>query len=178
MYALGYLVALLPCGLLLFGVAALLAIVDARTLRGYALRILSSLLLGCTIAVVVTVTILDQMQPPQPVSIHNSGFNIWLFFYFVPAVYAAALVLMTGAIEAGIARHWRWIVGFVVAAVVPVLLAVPPHPFLDMNTEWVVQQAGFLGMLIAPAATALANSSTHRVRPIASAPVSQGAPQS
>ncbi|MGH2514969.1 MAG: hypothetical protein ACRDHP_04875 [Ktedonobacterales bacterium] len=150
-------------------------VVDIRTGRGYGLTILSSVLLACTIVIVVSVTVLTQVEQ-QPTSIHNLGPGIFLVLYFVPAIYATATTLICAAIAAGIAGHWRWIVGFFVAALVPVLLVVPPHPFLDMNTEYWVQQVGLLGMLVVPAATVLAYGITRLVHPVALAPARQLAP--
>ena len=159
---------LLPCGLVVVVCAALLAMVDVRTGRGYALGILSALLLACTIIVVVTITLLAQVQP-QPTTPHTYSVTVLLLFYFVPAIYGVLITLLGAAIVAGIAGHWRWIVGFVVAALVPVLLAVPPHPSLFMNIDYVVRQVGFLGMLVAPEATVLAYSITRLVHPVAPA---------
>jgi hypothetical protein len=157
---------LLPCGFVALGFAVLLAVVDVRTGRGYALGVLSSLLLACTIVVVVTVTIAAQLQP-QPPNIHNGSVALLLVFYFIPAVYATAVTLIGGGIVAGISGHWQWLGGFIVAALVPVLLAVPPHPFLDMNTDYVVRNVGFLGMLVAPEAAVLVYSVMRFVHPVA-----------
>lgn len=159
-----YLLSLLPCGFF-FGFAALIAVVDVRTRRGYALTIVSSLLLASTIVVVGSVIIAAQTQP-QPTNNHLGGPNSLLFFYYTAAIYASALVLFAAAIEAGIAHHWLWIVGVFISALVPVLLVVPPHPGLDMNTEYWVQQVGFLGVLVAPEATVLAYSIIRLVHPI------------
>lgn len=169
---------LLPCSLAVFVSAALLAVVDVRTGRGYALGILSALLLVCTIVVVATVTIAAQLPPPQPTNFHTYSVTIWLVFYFVPAVYATAIALIGALIVAGIAGHWRWIVGFVAAALVPVLLAVPPHPSLFMNIDYAMRQVGFLGMLLAPEAAVLAYSITRLVHPVVPVSARQAAPLS
>jgi hypothetical protein len=153
--------------------------VDVRSGRGTGLAILSSLLLACTLLVFVTLGLAAlQQQLEPPTSLHSYGVGIWLLFYFVPAAYATLATLIGAAIVAGIAGHWRWIVGFFVAVLVPVLVAVPPHPFLDMNTEYIVQQVGFLGMLVVPEATVLAYSITRLVHPVVPAPARQHAPRS
>lgn len=166
---------MLPCGALVFVFGALLAVVDVRTGRGYALGILSFLHLATTILVVVTITILAQVQP-QPTGIHNYSVTIWLVFYFVPAVYAMLVTLVGATIVAGIARRGLWIVGFVVAAVVPFLVAALPYSIWDLNTEYVVRQLGFLGVLVAPEVTILAYSITRTVHPVAPALARQPAP--
>jgi hypothetical protein len=163
---------LLDCSIAAVGFVALFMwapMVDVRTGRGYGLATLSSLLLACTIIVVTAVTIAAQAQP-QPPSIHNLGVTILLVFYFVPAVYAMVFTLIGAVIVATKARHWRWIVGFVIAVLVPLLLAVPPHSFLvPINADYVVRQIGFLGILVAPEATVLAYSITRLVHPVTSA---------
>lgn len=166
---------LLPCGFVVFAFAALLAVVDARTGPGYVFAILSSLHLGITIVVVGTVTIAAQYQP-QPTGIHNVSVTIWLFFYFIPAVYAMLVTVIGAAMVAGIARHWLWIVGFVVAAVVPFLVAALPYALFDLHTEFIVRQLGFLGVLVAPEAAVLAYSITRLVHPVAPAAARQPAP--
>jgi hypothetical protein len=168
-------VGLLSCGVVVIGFAALLAVIDVRTGRGYALGILSALHLAITIVVVVTITIAAQAQP-TPISTHNVGVSIWLVFYFVPAAYVLLAAVIGAAIVAGIAHHWLWIVGFVVAAVVPFLVAALPYDLFDLNTEYIVRQAGFLGVLVAPAATVLAYSITRLAHPVTPARARQSAP--
>ncbi len=155
----------LPCYLVIVGLGALLAVVVVRTGRGYVLGILSSLHLACTILLVVSITLLAQVQPP-PRNPHTYSVTIWLFFYFIPAVYAMLVTVIAAAIVAGRARHWRWVVGFVVAAAVPFLVAALPYSFWDLNTEYIVRQLGFLGVLVAPEAAVLAYSITRFVRPV------------
>lgn len=173
------LLGLLPCSVLVCSLAALLAVVDVRTGGGYVLCILSSLHLAITIVVVVTITVLAQVQP-RPINRHNGSVAILLFFYFAPAVYAMLVTLIGAAIVAGIAHHWRWIPGFVVAAVGPFLVAALPYSFpysfWGPNTEYIVRQLGFLGVLVAPEATILAYSITRLVHPVMPARARQLAP--
>jgi hypothetical protein len=159
------LLGLLPCGVVVLGFSVVLAVLDVRTGQGYALGILSSLHLACTILVVGTVAILAQAQP-QPISRQNGSATIWLVFYFVPSVYAILVAVVGATIVAGIAHHWLWIMGIVVAAAVPFLVAALPYAFWDLNTEYVVRQVGFLGVLVAPEATTLAYSITRFVHPV------------
>lgn len=165
---------LLPCAAVVFGLAAVIAAVDVRTGRGYALGILSSLHLVITVIVVATITIAAHQQPP-PTSGHTYSVTVLLVFYFSPAVYAMACTLIGAAIVAGLARHWLWIVGFVVAVAVPFLVAALPYSIWDLNTEFVVRQVGFLGVLVAPEATILAYSITRLVHPVAPARARQPA---
>lgn len=168
---------LLPCSLVVVGLAIVLAMADVRSGRGYALGIVSALLLACTILVVGIVTIAAQVQPP-PTNLHTYSVTILLVFYFLPAIYATIVTLLGAAIVAAKARHWRWIVGFAVAAGVPVLLAVPPHPSLILNIDYAVRQVGFLGMLVMPEATVLAYSIRRLIHPVAPAAARQAAPLS
>jgi hypothetical protein len=168
---------LLLFGIIVFGAVALLVwtpTVDIRTGSGYGLCILSSVLLACTLLVVLYTVITVQLQP-GPYSIHNISPSVVLVFYFVPAVYGAAFTLIGAAIVAGKAGHWRWIGGFVVAVLVPVVLAVPPHPSLILHIDETVRNVGLLGMLVAPEATVLAYSITRLVHPVAPAAARQAA---
>jgi hypothetical protein len=165
-------------GIVGLGLAALVAVVDIRTGRGYALGIFSSVLLATTIIVVVSFTILDQVQlmptSPRPYSLLTT----WLLFgYFILAVYATAADLIGAAIVAGKAGAWWWIAGFFVAAAVPTLVVALPYPYryLDANTGYIVQNIGFLGMLVAPEATVLAYSITRLRHPVAPASTRQPA---
>jgi hypothetical protein len=101
-----------------------------------------------------------------------------LFGYFSLAVYATAAVLIGAAIVAGKAGAWWWIAGFFVAAAVPTLVVALPYPYryLDLNTATIVQNIGFVGMLVAPEATVLAYSITRIVHPVAPARARQAAP--
>jgi hypothetical protein len=159
------------------GLAALITVVDVRTGHGYALGILSSLHLACTIIVVGSITILAQVQP-QPTAPDAYSVTGWLVFYFVPSVYVIAGALLGAAIVAGRAGHRRWIAGFFVAAAVPVLVVALPYPYryLDMHTGYIVQQVGFLGMLVVAEATVLAYSITRLRHPVARARARQLAP--
>lgn len=121
--------------------AALAVMVDVRTGRTYGLAILSSLLLACTVVVIVTVNIVAQRQAPA--SSHRLGEGVVLVLYFVPAAYAMLFVLICAAIVAGRAGHWRWIGGFLVAVLIPVLVTALPHPFLDIRTGSFVQNLWF-----------------------------------
>lgn len=169
----------LPCGLVVVGLAIVLALVDVRTGRGYALGILSALLLAATIIVVGWITFLAHVLP-QPTGPRPYSVTIWLVFYFVPAIYATAVTLIGAAIVAGKAGHWWWIAGFFVAAAVPVLVVALPFPYryLDLQTGYIYQQVGFLGMLVAPDATVLAYSITRIVHPVTPAAARQATPPS
>jgi hypothetical protein len=162
---------LLPCGVVVVVLAALLTVMDMRTGPGHALAILSTLHLATTIVVVGTVAIAAQAQP-QPISRQNGSVTIWLVFYFVPSVYAILVTVIGAAIVAGKARQWLWIVVFVGAAVVPFSVAALPYSFSfwDLTTEYIVRQVGFLGVLVAPEATVLAYSITRLVHPVTPAP--------
>lgn len=171
------LLGLLPCGIVVLGVAAALAVVDVRTGRGYALGALSSLHLACTILVVGTVAIAAQALPqPQPISGHTYSVTIWLVFYFVPSVYAILITVIGATIVAGITHNWLWIMGFFVAAAVPFLVAALPYSLWDLHTEYMVRQVGFLGVLVAPEAMVLAYSITRLAHPVAPARALQPAP--
>lgn len=151
------LLGLLPCGIAVLGLVPVLAVVDVRTGRGYGLSILSSLHLACTIVVVGLVAIAAQTQP-KPISRQNGSVTVWLVFYFVPSIYTLLVAVLGATIVAGIAHRWLWIVGFVVAVAVPFLVAALPYSLGDLNTDFVVRQIGYLGVLIAPEATILAYS--------------------
>jgi hypothetical protein len=169
---------LLPCGLVVFGLAIALAMVDVRTGRGYALGIFSALHLAITIIVVGSFIILAQVQP-QPTTLHPySETGVWLVFYFVSSVYVIAAALLGAVIVAGVAGHVRWLAGFFVAVVVPVLVVALPNPYryMDMHTGYTYQQVGFLGMLVAPEATVLAYSITRLRLRVAPARARQTAP--
>jgi hypothetical protein len=124
------LLSVLPCALILLTFAAMLAMVEVRSGRGYVLAIHSSLHLATTLLIVGCVTLLAQTQPPT--NPHTVSITILLVFYFVPAVYAMLVTVIGAAIVAGSARQWCWIVGFVVAVTAPFLAsALPyklPHP--------------------------------------------------
>jgi hypothetical protein len=152
-------------------VAFAFAVVDARTGRGFALAIFSTLHLACTIVVVGGITILAQTPPPP----RTLGVTIWLVFYFVPSAYAILIAVIGAAIVAGVARRWLWIVGFVLAAMIPFLVAAAPYSFWDPHTEYVVRQVGFLGVLILPETVVLAYSITRIRRPVMPAPARQQA---
>ena len=169
------LLGLLPCGIAVLGLVPVLAVVDVRTGRGYGFGILSSLHLACTIVVVGLVAIAAQTQP-KPISRQNGSVTVWLVFYFVPSVYAILVAMLGAMIVAGIAHRWLWIVGFVVAVAVPFLVAALPYSLGDLNTDFVVRQIGFLGVLIAPEAIILAYSITRIVHPVAPARARQPAP--
>jgi hypothetical protein len=157
--------------LMLVGYLAIIVVavvVDVRTGSGYGLGILSALLLACTIFVVTLVTLADQMQPPTTTP-HQYGASVLLVFYYFPAVYAMLGALFGAVIVASRARHWLWIMGFVVAAVVPFLVAALPYSLGDLSTEYVVRQVGFLGVLVAPEALILAYSITRLAHRAASA---------
>jgi hypothetical protein len=162
-------------GIAVLGLVALVTVVDVRTGRGYALGILSSLHLAVTIIVVGSLTILAQVQPKQKL-----GITLLLMFYFAFSVYVIATTLIGAAIVAGKAGHWWWIVGFFVAAAVPTLVVAVPFPYryLDLNTGYIVQNIGFIGMLVAPDATVLAYSITRLRHPVAPARARQTAPLS
>lgn len=155
----------LPCGILVVCAAAVIALVDMRTGRGYVLGILSSLHLVCTIVVVGGITILAQAQP-LPTSPHTYSVTVFLIYYFVPSAYIILSAVIGAAIVASMARQWLWIVSFVAAAAAPFLVAAAPYSFLDLHTEYVVRQAGFLGVLIVPEAFVLAYSVTRLRRPV------------
>ena len=165
----------LPCAALVFGLAALLVVVDMRTGRGYALGAVSLLHLATTIVVVGVVSI-AAVEQPKPLTRQNGSVAIWLVFYFVPSVYIILITMIGAVIVAGVARHWLWIVGVVVAGVIPFLVAALPYSIWDLNTEFIVRQAGFLGVLLAPEATVLAYSITRLVRPLTPAPARQPVP--
>ena len=162
-------------GIVVLGLAALVTVVGMRTGRGYALGILSSLHLAVTIIVVGGFAILAQPTPSN-----RFGETVLLLLYFVLSVYVIATALIGAAIVAGKAGHWWWIVGFFVAAAVPTLVVALPYPYryLDLNTGHIVQNIGFLGMLVAPEATVLAYSITRIVHPVVPAPARQAAPAS
>ncbi|HEU0027195.1 MAG TPA: hypothetical protein VFQ25_08780 [Ktedonobacterales bacterium] len=162
------LLGLLPCGVVVFSFAALLANVDMRTGRGYALGAVSSLHLAFTIIIAGTVAILAQAQP-HPISHQNGSVTIWLVFYFVPSVYAILVAVIGATIVAWIAHHWLWILGFVVAAAVPFLVAALPYSLWDPHTDYIVRQVGFLGVLVLPEAAVLAYSITRLAHPVAPA---------
>lgn len=166
---------LLPCVAVVFGFAALLAVVDVRTGRGYALGAVSSLHLFITI-VVVGIVAIAALEQPKPITRQNGSVTIWLVFYFVPSVYIILITVIGAVVVAGIARRWLWMMGFVVAAVVPFLVGALPYAIWDLNTEFIVRQAGFLGVLLAPEATILAYSITRLVHPLMPAPGRQPAP--
>lgn len=163
------------CGAVILGFAAVPAVVDVRTGRGYALSALSSLHLACTIFVVGTVAIAAQAQP-QPTNPHPSSVTIWLVFYFLPSAYAILVIVLGAMIVAGIAHKWLWIMGFVVAAVVPFLVATLPYALWDLQTDYVVRQVGFLSVLLLPEATVLAYSITRLIHPVPPAHARQPAP--
>jgi hypothetical protein len=156
--------------LMLLGYLAIIVVavvVDVRTGSGYGLGILSALLLACTISVVALVTLTDQSHPPMIAYQYSA--NVLLVFYFFPAVYAMLGALVGAVIVASRARRWLWIIGFVVAAVVPFLVAALPYSLADLSTEYVVRQIGFLGVLVAPEALILAYSITRLAHRAASA---------
>jgi hypothetical protein len=167
----------LPCGIVALAFVALFVwapIADVHTGSGYGLCTLSFLLLTCTILVVGAVTIAAQAET-QPRVIHHPSVAGLLVFYFVPAIYATGFAMLDAVIVAAIAGHWRWIVGILVAELVPVLLVVPPLPAL-LFPRIPVQDIGFLGMLIAPAATMLAYSITRIRHPVVPAAARVPAP--
>jgi hypothetical protein len=168
---------LLPCGLVVIGLATALSVVDVRTARGYALGILSALHLAITVIVVGSITILAQVQP-QPTPPHTYSVTVWLVLYFAPSVYVIAVTLIGAAVVAGIAGHWRWIARFLIAAAVPVLVVALPYPYryVDLQTGYIVQQVRFLGMLVAPEATVLAYSISRLHLPVVPARARQTAP--
>jgi hypothetical protein len=165
----------LPCAAVAFGFAALLAFVDVRTGRGYALGAVSLLHLVTTIFVVGIVAIAAQEQP-KPITRQHGSVTIWLVFYFVPSVYIILITMIGAVVVAGIARRWLWIVGFIMAGAVPFLVAALPYAIWDLNTEFIVRQAGFLGVLLAPEATILTYSITRLVHPLTPAPARQPVP--
>ena len=152
-----------------------LAVVDVRTGRGFALGIFSTLMLITTVVVVVSISIAASQQT-QPITIHNPSAEGLLVFYFVPAVYIIICTVISASIVAGIARRWLWIVGIVAAAVVPFLVAALPYSVWDLNKELMVRQFGFLGVLVAPDATILAYSITRIVHPFVPAHPGLSAP--
>ncbi len=140
-------------------------IADIRTGSGYGLGILTSLHLALTIFFVVTIISAAQQQT-QPPSLHNGSPLIFLFFYFVAAAYAIGFVMIGVAVVAGKARHWGWLAGFFVAVLVPVVITVHPHPFWLLNSEYMVQNVGYLGILFVPEATVLAYSLARLIHPV------------
>src|SRR5689334_22557974 len=156
--------ALLSC-IVVVVVPPILALVDDRTGRGYALGTFSALMLIITVAVVVSITIAASQQT-QPISIHNPSVDGLLVFYFIPAVAIILCTVISASIVAGHARHWLWILGFVIAAVAPFLVAALPYSVGDLNTEFIVRQFGFLGVLVAPAAVILAYSISRIIHPV------------
>ncbi len=147
-----------------FALVAVAVVVDVRTGRGYGLGVLSSLLLLSTLLVFTTGIIIAQTPPSVPPGIHDLGPGFVLLLYGVAAAYATLLILIGAVIVAGIAGQWRWIIGFFGAVLVPVLVAASPHLFLDGNAETVVQNVGFIGVLVVPQATMLAFSIKRIVR--------------
>jgi hypothetical protein len=160
---------------LAFALVAVAVVVDVRTGRGYGLAVLSFLLLAATVLVFTAGIIIAQTPSPPPPGIHDLGPGFVLLLYWVAAVYATLLILIGAVIVAGIAGQWRWIVGFFVAVLVPVVVAAAPHLFLDGNAETVVQNVGFIGVLVVPEATMLAFSIRRIVRPIGPAAARQPA---
>ena len=157
---------LLPCGVVVFGLAALIALVDVRTGRGYVLVTLSSLHLATTILVIGTAAI-AYLEQPKPISRQNPSDLFWAFLYFIPAVYGTLVIMIGAAIVAGIARRWLWIVGFVAAAVIPFLVGALPYSLGGMNIdEQVVRDSGFFFVLVAPMATVLAYGITRIAHPV------------
>jgi hypothetical protein len=170
-----YVLSLLPCGILVVCVAAVFALVDTRTGRGYALGILSSLHLACTIVVVGGVEILAQTPPSPPPTGPHFSITILLLFYFAPSVYIVLTAAVGAAIVAGVARRWLWVVGLVAAVAVPFLVGAAPYSIWDSQTDSVVRQVGFLGVLLLPEALVLAYSVTRIRRPVTRAPARQPA---
>ncbi|MDE3230528.1 MAG: hypothetical protein KGO05_11665 [Chloroflexota bacterium] len=162
---------LLPCGILVVCVAAVFALVDTRTGRGYALGILSALHLTCTIVVVGGVEILAHTPPSPPATGRQFSITILLLFYFAPSVYIVLTAALGAVIVAGIARRWLWIVGFVAATAIPFLVGAAPYSIWDPQTDGVVRQVGFLGVLLLPEALVLAYSVTRIRRPPSHAPL-------
>ena len=158
-----------------FGLVAVAVVVDARTGRGYGLAVLSSLLLLSALLVFTTAIIIAKTPPPSPTGPRTLGPGFLLLFYYALAAYVTAIVLIGAAIVAGIAGQWRWIVGFFVAVLAPVLLVVPPHPFVDLHIESEAQNVGLIGMLVLPQATMLAYSIKRIARPVARASARQPA---
>lgn len=166
----GYVLLALPFAFLAGLVLAVIA--DVRTGSGYGLGILSSLHLALTtflVLITVDATIRWAQQLTQPPSLHNGSPLIFLFFYFVFAVYAIGFVMIGAALVAISARHWLWLVGFIVAVLVPVWIGVTLHPLWILNADYNVTGAEYLGILFVPEATVLAYSVTRVIRPVPAA---------
>jgi hypothetical protein len=158
---------LLPLGAMLIAVT-----VDGRTRSGYGLAIFSFLLLACNVLFLALV-ILAQSDTEQPRSGGRLGLGLVLILYFGGAVFITLFVVGGALIEAGSARHWWWMVGFLAAGVVPVLVIATtalPLPFWKhTNAAYYVQNIGYIGILVVPPATVLAYSITRIARPVAPA---------
>jgi hypothetical protein len=151
---------LLPLGAMILAVS-----VDGRTRLGYGLGVFSFLLLACNVLVVSAFVAFNTSQPPAG----RRGSSLGLLFSYFGAIYVTLFVVGGAIIEAGRAHHWQWIIGFLAALVVPVLLIATtalPLPFWKgLNTANYVQSIGYVGALVAPVTTVLVYSIRRIVRP-------------
>jgi hypothetical protein len=150
MLALLYYVALLGIPLLLVGGAVSL---DRRSRRGFGLALLALVLIGLTVWAGVA---FEQALRRAPSS-ESFGIAIVLVAYFLIGGYLALLLWIGALVEAGSARQRWWLVGLVVAVLVPGLLVLADN-LLDLGARGF----GFIGgitlvlVLVLPTMTVLA----------------------
>lgn len=164
-------------------IIALALVVDARTGRGYALGILSFLLLAFTFLVDVTVTLVALQ--PQAATMRGFGKSLLFVFNFYPTMYFVVAIVAGAAIVAGVAGQWRWLVGLVIAGLILALTAVLPLPIWDVGLDVAIQPMGIAGiefnpvgiaLTFLPQATVLAFSIARIVRPVTYDSARQPAP--
>lgn len=172
-----------------FFVIALAIVVDIRTRRGYGLGILSFLVLALTALVfVATITAMQQRdQLAQQQVMYKCGTCALSFLYFFPELFAILALVIAAAIVASIDGQWRWLVGLVIAALLPALASMLPLSFWGMASEPATQHLGIMDVFLGPVGTALlaipqaavlAYSIARIIRPPAPAHARQPAPLS
>lgn len=110
-----YYVVLLGIPLLVVGVAVW---VDLRSRRGYGLAILAAIVIGLSVWAAVAI----EQAASKAQSSESLGIGVVAAAYFLIGCYLALLLWIGALIEAGAARQGWWLVGLVVAAVLPGLI--------------------------------------------------------
>jgi hypothetical protein len=139
--------------------------VDGRTRLGYGLGVYSLLLLAYIVLVVSAFVVFNTSQPPAG----RLGSWLGLLFSYFGAIYVTLFVVGGAIIEARIAHQWQWIIGFIAALVVPVLViattALPLPEWQGLNTANYMQSIGYVSELVAPVTTVLVYSIRRTIHP-------------
>lgn len=151
--------------LLLVGSPVLLVIgavsLDWRTRRGYGIALLAAALLGLTIWLDVAFE-----QALERAGSEEMGVGIAMVIFIFIGYYCMLVLLVGALVEAGMAQQWGWVVGLLVAALVPGVNMLENNTLhLSAQKTPISGSVELLSLILLPAFAVLAFGSFRIVRP-------------